>query len=351
MPTKLNQQTTTPDMTGDLVDDEGQQGSPVWQRIKQLMGKQETLLIVVYILMVTVFAALNPRYLSFAAFGNILQDFGPVILMAAGMTFIIITGGIDLSVGALAGLSGVCAALVIRSMTASGIHPALSITAGLLTALAVGLTVGIINGLLITKVGLAPFIATLATMGACTGTTLVITGGVQIAGAPPAVISLGNTRYLGVLTVPLIAVLLILLITGLVLAKTRFGRHTYAVGSNSFAARAAGINVHRHLMKVYILGSMLAALAGMFVYFRLGSGSPATGKGGELQAIAAVVIGGASLMGGLGRMTGTALGALITTSVLSGLILIGVEPNAQQIVVGGLIAFAVAVQGFSRKGR
>lgn len=322
-----------------------------WTRVKRLLGKQEFLLIVVYAVMVTAFTLLNPRYLSFAAFGNILQDFGPVILMATGMTFVIITGGIDLSVGALSGLSGVCAALVIRSMTASGQAPGLSITAGFLTALAVGLTVGTINGLLITKVKLAPFIATLATMGACTGTTLVITGGVQIAGAPPEVISIGNTRYLGILTAPLIGVLLILLTFGLILAKTKFGRHTYAVGSNSFAARAAGINVNRHLMKVYMLGSVLAACAGMFVYFRLGSGSPATGKGGELQAIAAVVIGGASLMGGVGRISGTALGALITTSVLSGLILIGVEPNAQQIVVGALIAFAVAVQGLGRKNK
>lgn len=322
-----------------------------WTKVKRLLGKQESLLVVVYAVMVTAFALMNPRYLSFAAFGNILQDFGPVILMATGMTFVIITGGIDLSVGALSGLSGVCAALVIRSMTASGTAPALSITVGFLTALAVGLVVGTINGLLITKVKLAPFIATLATMGACTGTTLVITGGVQIAGAPPEIISIGNTRYLGILTAPLIGVLLILFTFALVLAKTKFGRHTYAVGSDSFAARAAGINVNRHLMKVYMLGSVLAACAGMFVYFRLGSGSPATGKGGELQAIAAVVIGGASLMGGIGRVSGTALGALITTSVLSGLILIGVEPNAQQIVVGALIAFAVAVQGLSRRSK
>lgn len=322
-----------------------------WDRTKALMRKQEFLLILVYAVMVAAFSLLNPRYLSFAAFGNILQDFGPVILMATGMTFVIITGGIDLSVGALSGLAGVSAALVIRSMTASEMPAALSITAGIVTALAVGLLVGTINGLLVTKVKLAPFIATLATMGACTGTTLVITGGVQIAGAPPEVIAIGNTRFLGILTVPLVGVLLILLVFGLILVKTRFGRHTYAVGSNSFAARVAGINVNRHLMKVYIIGSVLASLAGMFVYFRLGSGSPATGKGGELQAIAAVVIGGASLMGGVGRVSGTALGALITTSVLSGLILIGVEPNAQQIVVGALIAFAVAVQGIGRRNK
>ncbi|WP_424936844.1 MULTISPECIES: ABC transporter permease [Bacteria] len=318
------------------------------ERWKELATRQETLLIAVYAIMVLVFSLMNPRYFSTASFGNILQDFAPVLLMAIGQTFVIITGGIDLSVGAVLGLSGVSAALAIRSTTESGMAPPLSIAIGILAALLVGAVVGIVNGLLITRVRLAPFIATLATMGVCTGTTLVVTGGVQIAGAPKEVVLLGNTRLAEVLTVPLLVVFGILVIAWLALSRTRFGRHTYAIGSNAFAARVAGINVDRHLMKVYAIGGILAAVAGLFVYFRLGSGSPASGRGGELQAIAAAVIGGISLMGGVGRVTGTALGALITASVLSGLILIGIEPNAQQIVVGALIALAVAVQGIGR---
>lgn len=317
-------------------------------RWKELATRQETLLIAVYVIMVLAFSLINPRYFSTASFGNILQDFAPVMLMAIGQTFVILTGGIDLSVGAVLGLSGVSAALAIRTTTESGMSPALSITIGIGAALLVGAAVGVVNGLLITRVRLAPFIATLATMGICMGTTLVVTGGVQIAGAPKEVVLLGNTRYLEVFTVPLFIVLGVLVIAWLALSRTRFGRHTYAIGSNQFAARVAGINVDRHLMKVYVIGGVLAAIAGLFVYFRLGSGSPASGRGGELQAIAAAVIGGISLMGGVGRVTGTALGALITASVLSGLILIGIEPNAQQIVVGALIALAVAVQGLSR---
>jgi ribose transport system permease protein len=342
-------------MTNDLGTNTGRQSvetSPIitgrGERWKELATRQETLLIAVYAVMVLVFSLLNPRYFSTASFGNILQDFAPVILMAIGQTFVILTGGIDLSVGAVLGLSGVSAALAIRSTTEAGLDPALSITLGILAAILVGATVGVVNGLLITRVKLAPFIATLATMGVCMGTTLVITGGVQIAGGPKEVVLLGNTRFLEVFTVPLLVVFVILVIAWLALSRTRFGRHTYAIGSNSFAARVAGINVDRHLMKVYVIGGVLAAVAGLFVYFRLGSGSPASGRGGELQAIAAAVIGGISLMGGVGRVTGTALGALITASVLSGLILIGVEPNAQQIVVGALIAIAVAVQGIGR---
>lgn len=328
------------------------QSSPVLtgrnERLKEFATRQETLLLAVFALMVLVFSLVNPRYFSTAAFGNILQDFGPVMLMAIGQTFVILTGGIDLSVGALLGLSGVSAALAIRATTSSGMEPALSIVIGIVAALAVGALVGVINGLLITRVKLAPFIATLATMGACMGTTLVVTGGVQIAGAPKEVVLIGNTRFLEIFTMPLVVVLVLLTGAWLTLSRTRFGRRTYAIGSNPFAARVAGINVNRHLMKVYVIAGLLAAVAGLFVYFRLGSGSPASGRGGELQAIAAAVIGGISLVGGVGRVTGTALGALITASVLSGLILIGVEPNAQQIVVGALIAFAVAVQGIRR---
>lgn len=318
------------------------------ERWRELATRQESLLILVYAAMVLAFSLLNPRYFSTASFGNILQDFAPVMLMAIAQTFIIITGGIDLSVGAVLGLSGVTAALTIRSTTESGMPAVASIMLGVLAALLVGLAVGVVNGLLITRVRLAPFIATLATMGVCMGTTLVITGGVQIAGAPKEVVLLGNTRYLDIFTIPLFVVFAILVIAWLSLSRTRFGRHTYAIGSNAFAARVAGIGVDRHLMKVYAIGGVLAAVAGLFVYFRLGSGSPASGRGGELQAIAAAVIGGISLVGGVGRVTGTALGALITASVLSGLILIGIEPNAQQIVVGALIALAVAVQGIGR---
>ena len=136
----------------------------------------------------------------------------------------------------------------------------------------------------------------------------------------------------------------VVIAAGLFLHQARFGRYTYAIGSNPFAARAAGINVQRHLTKVYLLSGLLAGLAGMFLYLRLGSGAPTSGAGAELDAIAAVVIGGASLSGGVGRMTGTLLGALILTTVTSGLIIIGVAPNWKQVVVAILIATAVSVQ-------
>jgi ribose transport system permease protein len=313
-------------------------------RVKAGLMRQDVILLGVLVAMVAFFTAMNSLFFSTFAFANILQDWAPVMLLAIAETYVIVTAGIDLSVGSTLGLSGVACAMGMKSLHEGGTDTTLTIVVGLGLALATGLAVGLVNGLLITKVKLAPFIATLATMGAGAGLTLVLTGGVQVAGGPPAVIRLGNTQYLTVLTAPLVVVLAVLAVAWVTLDFTRFGRWTYAIGSNEFAARGAGIGVQRHLVKVYMLSGLLCGLAGAFVYFRLGSGSPTSGQGLELAAIAAAVIGGTSLFGGSGRMSGTVLGSLITTSVLSGLILIGVAPNWQQVVIGVLIAVAVGVQ-------
>lgn len=319
-------------------------------RLKATGLRQDVVLLLLFCVMVLAFSLANPRFFSIRAMANILQDFSPVVLMATGQTFVIASRGIDLSVGSVLGLAGVSMALVIRAANEAGLDPWLAISLGLAVAVGVGVVVGLINGILITYCRLVPFVATLATMGAAAGMSLVLTGGTQIAGAPKEVILLGNATYLGALTVPVIAVFVIIAVSWAFLSRARFGRWTYAIGSNPFAARGAGIDVERHLIKLYLLSGVLAALAGAFVYFRLGSGSPLSGRGGELNAIAAAVIGGVSLLGGTGKLTGVVIGALITTAVLSGLILIGVQPNWQQIVVAALIALAVGIQGLGARG-
>jgi ribose transport system permease protein len=319
--------------------------------IKAVGLRQDVALLAIFLLMVALFSAANPRFFSVPAAANILQDFCPVVLMAIGETFVIVSRGIDLSVGAVLGFSGVTMAYVIRSCNEAGLAPALAIGFGLLSAVGIGLAFGLVNGLLICYVRLAPFIATLASMGGAAGLSLVMTGGVQIAGAPRAVILIGNTTFLGALTAPVLVVIVVIAVALAFLSKARFGRWTYAIGSNPFAARGAGIPIEKHLIRIYVISGILSAMAGAFVYFRLGSGSPLSGRGGELNAIAAAVIGGIGLQGGVGRLTGAVLGALITTSVLSGLIMVGVQPNWQQIVVAMLIAVAVAVQGFGASTR
>ena len=309
-----------------------------------LLANQQVILLLVLVAMVVLFTTKNSIFFSVDVFGNILLDWGPVVLIAIGETFVVISGGIDLSVGANLGFSGVIAAYVMQDMTSGGHGETITLIVGTVVAAGVGTGVGLLNALLINKARLVPFIATLATLGAAGGMSIVLTGGAPIGGGPASAISL-SVPWLGPLSTPGIIVVGVVVVAGLFLHKARFGRYTYAIGSNSFAARAAGINVRRHLAKVYALSGLLAGLAGMFLYLRLGSGAPTSGPGAELDAIAAVVIGGASLSGGVGRMTGTVLGALILTTVTSGLIIIGVAPNWKQVVVAVLIAAAVSVQG------
>lgn len=310
----------------------------------ELLSRGPWVLVITYLVMVGVFAALAPAFLSAAAFANILQDWAPVILLAAAETLVIITAGIDLSLGSTLILASVTAALTMRETLASGASEPVTLLVGLLTALAVGAVVGAINGLLITQLQLAPFIATLATMGACTGVALVISGGQQITGGPLLAFTLGNTFYGGLVTVPVLLAFLVVVVLGLFLHFARFGRINYAIGSNSFAVKAAGVSINSHLMRLYIIAGTVAGFAGVVVYTRLGGGSPAGDTQMVLNAVAASVVGGVSLFGGVGRMDGTVIGALIITSVLSGLIVLNVNPNWQQVVIGVIIAAAVGLQ-------
>ena len=319
-------------------------------RIKSAFGNQQILLLTVWVAMVAFFTARNSVFFSTSVFGNILSDWSPVVLIAIGETFVIISGGIDLSVGSTVGVSGVVGAIAMEGMTNHNVGQNSTLIVGFLVTLGVGLTVGIINALMITKAKVVPFIATLVTMGAGAGLSIVFTGGDPIAGGPAKAISLSVPDF-GPFSRPGLVVLLIVSLLGIFLHKARFGRYTYAIGSNAFAARAAGINVNRHLAKIYILSSLLASCAGFYFYLRLGSGAPTSGQGGELQAIAAVVIGGAALSGGVGNFFGTALGALILTTVTSGLIIINVAANWDQVAVALLIAAAVLLQQYRNRVR
>jgi ribose transport system permease protein len=263
---------------------------------------------------------------------------------------VIISGGIDLSVGSTVGLSGVVAAFQMQHMMESGNNQWVTIAVGTFFAAVVGILIGLINGFLITKAKIVPFIATLVTMGASAGLAIVYSGGAPVAGGPDKAITL-SVPWFGPFSTPGLIVVGIVIICGLFLHRARFGRYTYAIGSNEFAARSAGINVNRHYLKVYALSGFLSGLAGMYYYCRLGSGAPTSGYGGELDAIAAVVIGGAALSGGIGRISGTVLGALILTTTTSGLIIIGVAPDWKQVVVAILIAAAVLLQGVKSDSR
>jgi ribose transport system permease protein len=330
-----------------------QPGSPVTQvvaptsRLKSLAGNQQFLLLIVWLAMVLGFSLLSPIFFSVDVAGNVLLDWGPLVLIALGELVVVVSAGIDLSVGANVGFSGVIAAFAMKALTAGGVAGPLTLLLGLLVCVVVGSLIGLINALLINYARLVPFIATLVTLGAASGMSLVLTKGAPIMGGPPQGITL-SVPWIGPFSKPVLVVIVVVVLVWLFLHKARFGRFTYAIGSNAFAARVAGINVKRHITKIYMLSGFLAGLAGFFFYLRLGGGAPTSGFGLELDAIAAVVIGGAALAGGIGRVSGTVLGALILTTVTSGLIIVGVDPSWKRVVVAVLIAIAATLQALRK---
>ncbi|REJ27792.1 MAG: ribose ABC transporter permease [Caldibacillus debilis] len=295
----------------------------------QKMGPLLGLLLIVIVLTI-----LSPNFLTVTNILNVFRQVSINALLAFGMTYVILTGGIDLSVGSILAL---CSALAAGFMTDS-MDPVLAVSAGLV----LGALMGAANGFVIAKGKVAPFIATLATMTIFRGLTLVYTEGRPITGFSDSVAfkMIGRGYFLGV-PVPVYIMLAIFLILYLVLKKTTFGRGVYAVGGNEEASRLSGLNVDRIKIGVYTISGLLSAFAGIILASRLNSAQPTAGISYELDAIAAVVIGGTSLSGGRGRIAGTLIGALIIGVLNNGLNLLNVSSFYQQVVKGGVILLAV----------
>jgi len=265
---------------------------------------------------------------------NLLRQISINALIAFGMTFVILTAGIDLSVGSLLALGSALTA----GMLSSGMDPMLAVFLGLI----IGLLLGAFNGIIITKGKVAPFIATLATMTIYRGATLVYTDGKPVTGlSDSALFEMMGKGYFFWIPVPVIIMIIVFFILYFVLNNTVFGRRVYAVGGNEEAATLSGVKTDRTKIMVYAITGMLAVLAGIILTSRLNSAQPTAGTMYELDAIAAVVIGGTSLMGGRGRITGTLIGALIIGVISNGLNLLNVSSFYQQIVKGAVILFAV----------
>ncbi len=317
-------------------------------RFRAIAGNQQFLLLVALVILVIFFGIKTSSFLASSEINNILNNFGELILLAVAETYVIVSGGIDLSVGSNASFSGVIGAMVMEHMISANLPIALNLVVGTIICALAGLAVGLVNAALIHWARLVPFVATLATLGAMGGLAIVLTHGEPIGLQNTA--ALVNQADLA-FSPTAIAAIVITVIAALWLHLTRYGRYTYAIGSSAFAARAAGINVRRHLVSVYGLSGLLAGLAGMVFYMNLGSAAPTAGLNYELQAIAAVVIGGVSLTGGFGRMTGTILGALILTVVYSGLIQLNVDPNWIPVAVASFVAAAASLQALRPSNR
>lgn len=281
-----------------------------------------------------ILAIISPVFLTDQNLSNLLKQSSTNGIIALGMTVVIISGGIDLSVGAVAGLVGAVAAMLM----VAGV-PTI-IACGL--ALVVSVLVGIGNAAMIMEGRIPPFIATLGTMTMARGVLKLLTNASTINGLPASFLSFGGARFLGV---PLQVCLWIFLaaVLGLVLTRTRFGRNVYAIGSSLQVARLSGINLRSNVYGVYALGSLMAGIAGLVLTSRVRMAAPTAGTGYELYAIAAAVIGGASLSGAEGSILGAILGAIIMTTIDNGGNLLGVDPFVLEIAVGALIVLAVLV--------
>lgn len=286
------------------------------------------------ILIVVIISISNGDFLTVSNLMNVLRQVSINALIAFGMTFVILTGGIDLSVGSTLALTGA----VTAGMMASGIDPIFAMLLGLL----LGAILGAINGIIIAKGKVAPFIATLATMTIYRGLTLVYTDGRPISGLGDSLTfqMLGKGYFLGI-PIPVVTMIVSFGILYFILKKTTFGRRVYAVGGNEEASILSGINADRIKIYVYSLIGLLAALASLILTSRLNSAQPTAGEMFELDAIAAVVLGGTSLTGGRGWIVGTLIGALIIGVLNNGLNLMGVPSFFQQVVKGAVILLAV----------
>ncbi|WP_330271804.1 ABC transporter permease [Lentzea sp. NBC_00516] len=282
------------------------------------------------VILALVIAIMQPAFLNAQNLLNVGVQAAVIAIMAFGMTFVVVAGGIDLSVGSIAALAAMVGAL----------------TAGPI-GLVVGALCGLVNGALISYGKLPPFIATLAMLSVARGLTLVFSEGQPH--ETDALVTFLGSNLAPMVPLPLLLMLAFFGITGLILTRTNLGRRMYAIGGNEEAAKLSGIDVRRQKLWIYALSGLFAAAAGLVLAGRLGSAGPQAAAGYELDAIAAVVIGGASLSGGVGRATGTLVGALVLAVLRNGLNLLQVPPFWQQVVIGAVIALAALLDSLRRR--
>ncbi len=292
-------------------------------------------LLLALIALVIILSSLSERFLTTSNIINVLRQISINAMIAFGMTVIIIGRGIDLSVGSLLAFTGVVGAYLAVNVMPAG--------AAIAVVLLLGTLLGAFNGVFVAFVGIAPFIVTLAGLTIFRGMALAFTDGRPISGLPPLFMTLGYGTFLG-LPVPIWMMLAFLLITHIILRVTALGRMIYAIGGNEEAARLSGIPVRRVLLFTYAYSGLAAALASMVLTGRLNSAQPSAGVMFELDAIAAVVVGGTSLFGGRGGVFGTLVGALIIGVINNGMNLLNVPSFYQQIVKGGVILAALVIE-------
>ncbi|MFO7634957.1 MAG: ABC transporter permease [Caldilinea sp.] len=314
---------------------------PATFRIRSILGNQGISMLIILGIMWVILAFLSPYFFTVDNLFEITLQTAVIAIIAAGQTLVIISGGIDLSVGSVFACAAVVGGIVF---TATG-----NLFLSLATTLGVGALLGLTNGLLITKVRVPPFIATLGMMGIARGLALIISQGIPIYGLDASYRFIGQGKVFDVIPFPTIIMVGVYIVGYLLMNYSRFGRFVYAIGSNAEAARLSGINVPLVIIGVYTISGLMSGLASIIEAGRLATVQPAGGNGYELLAIGAVLIGGASTFGGEGSILATLVGALMVTTIRNGLNILGVNAFWQYVVNGVVIIAAVAIDQYRRR--
>ncbi len=302
---------------------------------------QEYGIFLAFLLLAFILSLSNEYFLTPGNISNVLLQTSINGVLAIGMTFVILTRGIDLSVGSVVALAGIISASFATTSATAGISGGpYPFYVALAIGILVGLACGALVGLIVSRFAVPAFVATLGMLSAARGATLIYGGGKPVPALTPEFRWIGTGNILGI-PMPVILLAIVFAVSWWVLTRTRYGRYIYAVGGNPHAAKTSGINVTRMKFSVYMISGSLSGLAGMMLSARTGSALPQAGIAYELDAIAAVVIGGTSLSGGVGRVTGTLIGALIIGVMNNGLDLMGIQSYYQQVLKGALIVGAV----------
>jgi len=306
-----------------------------------LYQQQSISMLFILIIMWVVLSLLSPYFFTVSNLFEITLQSAVIALIAAGESFVIFSGGIDLSVGSVFAFSAIVGGLALQF---SG-----NVIVSLIASIGAGLFAGFCNGLAIIKLKIPPFVATLGMMGIARGLALILCNGVPIYGLPREYLWIGQGRIAGIVPVPTIIVIILFTVMYFVLRNTRFGRFTYSIGSNPEATRLSGIKVSSVTLGIFMICGMFAAIAAVIESARLGTMQPASGNGYELLAIGSVFIGGASIYGGEGNIFASLIGALLVTTIRNGLNILGVSAFYQYVVNGLIIIFAVAADQIRRK--
>jgi ribose/xylose/arabinose/galactoside ABC-type transport system permease subunit len=310
-------------------------GGVAGRQLRSLVRRPEAGVVLVILALGTFLTIANPRFLSVENIMNIAKNYSDIGIGAVGMTLVLLIGGIDLSVASVMALGGLVASIAM-------VWWGLPIPIAILLGIGAGAAIGLANGLLVQRLRLPPFIATLGMLGVARGIVVGTTSGQGVSGLPPEFLAIGQ-GYVGVVPVPVIAMVVVAVVVGLFLAYHLWGTYIYSIGGNETAAVLTGLPVAKVKIFVYVTCGLLSGLAGLLVVSRLGVSLPGQSLGYELQVIAAAVIGGVSLSGGRGTVVGAVLGAMIIGLIQNALVLLTVPPYWQQAFIGGIIILAAVV--------